>query len=62
MTNTTVTKEATAAFDKLSEEIYYGFNFKIVMIENPELIHEVKSLVEKIHNARMDNSTKLVQC
>ncbi len=44
--------DATAIFDQLATEIYYGFNLRATLVGNPDLAKVVKELVELARDAR----------
>ncbi len=48
--------EVTAVFDTLAGEVYHGFNFRMFLMDNPEELRKLKSLLDKIENDRMERT------
>ncbi len=51
-------QEVTAVFDSLAKEVYYGMNFRMTIMENPELLRPLQEIVNKVEFAR---SAKIVK-
>lgn len=52
-------EKAIKAFDAITEEAYYGYNLKVVMAMNPDLIEAVIKLADKAKAARSVNKTPI---
>lgn len=45
-------EEVSKIFDDLSTEIYYGFNFKMFLLENPQALKEIQAIIQGVKTAR----------
>jgi hypothetical protein len=54
-------EEVTAIFDSLATEIYYGMNFKMTLMENPEFVRQLQVIVNKAEFARASKTIKKIK-
>lgn len=45
-------EEVSKTFDDLSTEIYYGFNFRMFLLNNPQALEEIQVVIQGVKTAR----------